>query len=92
MPAKGTEDDQVVLMVQPAPIAADFALGVLYSPERSPCVGSCQPAPKAVHCVDAFVQLAVVAVICAHSNVPPPFNAQPVPEPVAPPDTSWVWM
>ena len=71
--------------VQPAAVAADFALGVLFSPESSPCVGMRQPAPKAVHCADAVVQVAVVVVIFAHINVPPPFNAQPVDVPIVPP-------
>ena len=91
MPALKSEDDQVPFKVQPAAVAADFALGVLYSPESSPCVAMRQPAPKAVHCADAVAQNATV-VIFAHSNLPPPFNAQPVPEPIVPPVACCVWI
>ena len=69
---------------QPKAIAADFAVLVLYSPESSPCVGIRQPAPIAVHCADAFVQVAV-SLILDQTNVAPPFNVQPVAVPIVPP-------
>ena len=71
--------------VQPAAVAADFALGVLFSPESSPCVGMRQPAPKAVHCDDAVAQFVSTPVILDQVNDPPPFNAQPVDVPIVPP-------
>ena len=60
MPALESEDDQVMVKVQFAAVAADFALDVLYSAESSPCVGIRQFAPKAVHCDDAVAQFAVL--------------------------------
>ena len=82
----------MLVKIQPAAVAADSAVLVLYSPESSPCVGMRQPAPKAVHCDDTFDQFVSTPVILVQVNDPPPFNAQPAPDPVVPPVALWVWI